>query len=755
MNAKRIEIIKAEKKSAKTVWDYVLVLLFACLFSLEIALPAKDLYAAGTALFGALAISIGLKLISRRMKKVWLAGGILTAVLLAAGGIARKAFLNGGILYLNKLIESWNEKNHGIHSFFLADDGNPQIRLCLFMFLLVSFVVTWTVVLLHYKRNIAVLLFSFLLFAYLSLAADVLPVWAVIWMGINMLLLSALTDADPAAFLKKKQQIAVLLGGTLVLCAAILAGTRLIPDAHLTAAKKALVRKAEQQAYGESDLTDGDLTDVKDKKTSKEARLQVRTENEDAFYLRGFVGSDYTGSEWTELAGEYYDGENRLMQQWLLDTGNSPVYSLATPLLLSESYDKKSFSVESNSYEIKNDGAYSKYLYLPYAFGNITFPYPDRIDKDLNVKNFLTDQADVCEVSATAIPVEEYVELSNNGALTDPEIFQSNEEYFLAEQTYRDYVKEGYMEIPEDVRKIFDATFAEADISGAMHITAAVRQYLAASLSYSEKAPAPQAEGMDFAVNLLLKEKKGYSVHFATVGTLLFRYFGIPARYVEGYLRPAGEENITAEDAHAWVEIYRYGFGWVPIEVTPGYYNSETDQVTGMSIHEVTEVDGRQALLPEFSGLFPDDKSEEKPLAPWVIPVILFLLLFLMAAAVILRRKAVLFLRNRKIHGPDRMRNVRNMMQLIQKNARYSGLRLRDDFPLSQEGQMDAVFAAETENSYENLLEHANHVHYSAEGAGAEDVSVIERYLGASADVCYRRAGRLRRLKLKYLNVIC
>ena len=59
---------------------------------------------------------------------------------------------------------------------------------------------------------------------------------------------------------------------------------------------------------------------------------------------------------------------------------------------------------------------------------------------------------------------------------------------------------------------------------------------------------------------------------------LAYRSFGIPARYAEGYLLPqsrtaAGElVPLSGEDAHAWVEIYLDGMGWVPVDVTPGFY---------------------------------------------------------------------------------------------------------------------------------------------------------------------------------------
>lgn len=77
--------------------------------------------------------------------------------------------------------------------------------------------------------------------------------------------------------------------------------------------------------------------------------------------------------------------------------------------------------------------------------------------------------------------------------------------------------------------------------------------------------------GVDVAVHFLLKAKEGVCQHFATAATMLYRAFGIPARYTVGFVatvEPNGETRLTARDAHAWVEIYVDGLGWVPIEVT-------------------------------------------------------------------------------------------------------------------------------------------------------------------------------------------
>ena len=68
----------------------------------------------------------------------------------------------------------------------------------------------------------------------------------------------------------------------------------------------------------------------------------------------------------------------------------------------------------------------------------------------------------------------------------------------------------------------------------------------------------------------------------------MLRYYGGPARYVEGYVitekmiadgspddkdsasKPASV-TVTEESAHAWCEYYLDGVGWVPFDVTPKY----------------------------------------------------------------------------------------------------------------------------------------------------------------------------------------
>ena len=67
---------------------------------------------------------------------------------------------------------------------------------------------------------------------------------------------------------------------------------------------------------------------------------------------------------------------------------------------------------------------------------------------------------------------------------------------------------------------------------------------------------------------------------YASAAVEAFRVHGIPARYVEGYYISAGDiagskdgkTTVTGSNAHAWVEVYFDGIGWLPVDVTPGYY---------------------------------------------------------------------------------------------------------------------------------------------------------------------------------------
>ena len=55
--------------------------------------------------------------------------------------------------------------------------------------------------------------------------------------------------------------------------------------------------------------------------------------------------------------------------------------------------------------------------------------------------------------------------------------------------------------------------------------------------------------------------------------TLMLRMLGIPSRVAVGFTSGTLEDDawvVTDHDAHAWVEVWFAGHGWVPFDPTPG-----------------------------------------------------------------------------------------------------------------------------------------------------------------------------------------
>ncbi len=74
-------------------------------------------------------------------------------------------------------------------------------------------------------------------------------------------------------------------------------------------------------------------------------------------------------------------------------------------------------------------------------------------------------------------------------------------------------------------------------------------------------------------VDFLTTGKAGFCQQYAAALGVMLRVAGIPARVVLGYTHPApdasGKFVVTSDDAHAWVEAYFTGIGWVPFDPTP------------------------------------------------------------------------------------------------------------------------------------------------------------------------------------------
>jgi transglutaminase-like putative cysteine protease len=109
------------------------------------------------------------------------------------------------------------------------------------------------------------------------------------------------------------------------------------------------------------------------------------------------------------------------------------------------------------------------------------------------------------------------------------------------------------------------------DGDSAAIVRTALRYFSQQGFQYTLEPPAlPGSNGID---DFLFDTKQGFCEHYASAFVFLMRAAGIPARVVTGY--QGGDYNalggyyiVRQSDAHAWVEVWLSGRGWVRIDPT-------------------------------------------------------------------------------------------------------------------------------------------------------------------------------------------
>lgn len=416
------------------------------------------------------------------------------------------------------------------------------------------------------------------------------------------------------------RRLALLAALLFVLVASLLFFALPLPEENPLAARgEKFIRDVDRFRFGLDaglGLPDGDFTDLPDFAPSNETALEVTMAKPDSLWLRGYVGSTYSGSGWTPLESEVlYEYADTFY--WLHADSFYGQKQLADAALVSaEESREKIFAMT-----IKNVGASSRNIYAPYELY--------AADDELLAPTGIGDAAlksdgwrGKREYSYYSLPnqVKRYPDLIQELYKDNNENMLSVEPFLLMESNYARYVYEQYTDIPESTEKWLDEYLADVLIQEEAASYAAIKQtiisYLTEETSYSAE-PTSSGSG-DFIYDFLLLDKTGYSPHYASAATIMFRYSGIPARYVEGYLLTPADVADSADNtaflldgthAHAWVEVYQAGVGWIPVEVTPPYFGlmEEADSLEGVSGPDTVP---EEAFAPE------GDVSEEQPDRP-------------------------------------------------------------------------------------------------------------------------------------------
>lgn len=228
--------------------------------------------------------------------------------------------------------------------------------------------------------------------------------------------------------------------------------------------------------------------------------------------------------------------------------------------------------------------------------------------------------------------------------------------YYKFEQTYASYAHETYLDVPTERIPRIVSLCQENPLTDIDNITDFILDTLHSRASYT-LTPGVAPLDQDIAEYFLFESGQGYCQHFATAAVLMYRLYGIPARYVTGYVAHADQFNKQADgsyrailkdnQAHAWVEIYLENIGWMPVEVTPagsignevqiepvsaadGDENEKPSETFIESVNpsaEETEQQGTQQTEqnPGYDLSQEDQSSGSFPLLGWVLLILILI----------------------------------------------------------------------------------------------------------------------------------
>ncbi len=173
-----------------------------------------------------------------------------------------------------------------------------------------------------------------------------------------------------------------------------------------------------------------------------------------------------------------------------------------------------------------------------------------------------------------------------------------------APMEYPAEVAMAYLQVPEGlpgrVRDLAREIMRGAD--NAYDRAVRLQDHLRANYRYTLDAPPPPA-GRDAVDYFLFEAPGGFCSYYASAMAVMLRTQGVAARVVTGYATGEwdagrGAYRVPAAAAHAWVEVYFPGYGWVEFEPTAAratfdYAAGVTAVVTPPAAPEPLAVEGR------------------------------------------------------------------------------------------------------------------------------------------------------------------
>lgn len=505
-------------------------------------------------------------------------------------------------------------------------------------------------------------------------------------------------------------------------------------------------------------LPEGNLSEPVTKTESTDTILSVTADTAQTLYLRGFVGDTYENETWAALDSQTAAEEKDLFY-WLHQSGFYPQSQLATAARLMGNY-------QSGSVSVQNLAGCSLYRYEPCTV------LPERAGL---AKNRI--QPSTVETSGLRGERGYSYETVSDAQTILPELldFLQNDtsdgvrSYLQMESAYREFVYSYALTVPAEFRAQLGAVLDQCCESYGPANSLTKEQAQTAALAFLESC----FDGSGDIALPLADTADGTTYQYATVAALALRYYGIPARYVEGYAVKTAEGepvNVDASAAGAWVEVYQDGVGWLPLALTPGLEDLSAEQ-TESGIKPVgagKEGNGDGPRVTEGQELEQDDaepdNSEDntpdggqrtgllhKP-AFWTILVAALLLLLL--AAVFIRHAVILKKRNEAFTQEDQSAAAACLFTDCAALLAAMGLKRGTGSMLELCGDMKERFGEEATSRLRDMTMLNARALFSAKALTNEERTSMEQFHASVLDLLKTHTNWPRKLRLKWLDCL-
>ena len=404
------------------------------------------------------------------------------------------------------------------------------------------------------------------------------------------------------------------------------------------------------------------------------AALEVSMEVPEAMYLHGFLGCRLVGDKWRgfELTEDRSLHTDMIYLSKSGTDAQTALYTLA-----------KNSGCEMNRVTVRNIGADRGLLYLPVTSSDCS-DFPAELNLPAHGRNTVTVETPLALSSLT----DKLSHASAAPALSDESAVN------CLDALYR----EEYLDIPDGIAHFLETRFPNAE---QFDIGAAAK----AAYDFCKGCELDNSAACSLA-EFMQQTKKGSAAHFASAAVMIFRRYGIPARYAEGFALTrslaAGKVGgspitLTENELHAWAEYYLDGAGWLPFETIP-YYLEEMPQPKGFGTNHVyavgEELSGGDTGKPvnELSGTRPAmliREEQPKDESPPAVPIIA------VSAAVCLLTAAAVrhFLYVKKLKA-DPCRVLSECAAILGKSCDTAGNYDFSDCPPDLKKELDGLQAA-------------------------------------------------------------